>query len=145
MKVPQGFTKEGDTRVCRLHKSLYGLKHAFCNWYHKFTRFLLSINFCQSKADHSLFLQDQEGVYTIILIYVDDVIIAGNDLDQIKQTKTQLDEVFSIKDLGQLNYFLGTEVAKTSEGLVLSQRKYILDILKDNGMLGCKSSSFPIE
>lgn len=144
MKVPQGFSKEGETRVCRLHKSLYGLKQASRNWYHKFTKFLLSINFRQSK-DHSLFLQNQEGVYTIILIYVDDVIIAGNDLDHIKQTKIQLDKAFSIKDLGQLRYFLGIEVAKTLDGLVLSQRKYILDILKDSRMLGCKLSAFPIK
>nr|KAJ0198111.1 hypothetical protein LSAT_V11C700366270 [Lactuca sativa] len=145
MKVPQGFSKEGETRVCRLHKSLHGLKQASRNWYQKFTKFLLSINFRQSKEDHSLFLQNQEGVYTIILIYVDDVIIAGNDLDHIKQTKIQLDKAFSIKDLGQLRYFLGIEVEKTLDSLVLSQRKYILDILKDSGMLGCKPSAFPIE
>ncbi|XP_023734190.2 uncharacterized mitochondrial protein AtMg00810-like [Lactuca sativa] len=145
MKIPQGFSKENETRVCRLQKSLYGLKQASRNWYHKFTKFLLSINFHQSKADHSLFLQDHDDSYIAILIYVDDVIITGNNLDRIQQTKTQLDKAFSIKDHGPLKYFLGIEVAKTSDGLVLSQRKYVLDILKDSGMLGCKPSSFPIE
>lgn len=81
----------------------------------------------------------------VVLIYVDDVIITGNSLTKIQETKKQLDEEFSVKDLGPLKYFLGIEVAKTSDGLVLSQRKYMLDILEDCGKLGCKPSSFPIE
>ncbi|KAI3494584.1 hypothetical protein L1887_40716 [Cichorium endivia] len=145
MKIPQGFYKETETRVCRLQKSLYGLKQASRNWYHKFTKRLLDMGFQQSKADHSLFIWDKNGVYIAILIYVDDVLIVGNNLDRIQQTKRRLDDAFSIKDLGQLKYFLGIEVAKTRDGLVLSQRKYVLDILKDSGMLGCKPSSFPIE
>ena len=78
-------------------------------------------------------------------MYVDDVIIVGNNSDKIQRTKQQLDNELSIKNLGPLKYFLGIEVAKTSDGLVLSQRKYILDILKDSGMLGCRPSAFPFE
>ncbi|KAJ0550054.1 putative RNA-directed DNA polymerase [Helianthus annuus] len=145
MKIPQGFSREGDTRVCRLRKSLYGLKQASRNWYHKFTSFLSTLGFKQSKADYSLFTFQKDDVYVATLIYVDDVIIVGNNTEKIQQTKIRLDDEFSIKDLGQLKYFLGIEVAKTSEGLVLSQRKYILDILKDSGMLGCRPSAFPFE
>lgn len=79
------------------------------------------------------------------LIYVDDVILVGNNMKQIARTKTHLDKEFSIKDLGPLKYFLGIEVARTSEGLVLCQRKYTLDILEDSGMKGCRPSSFPME
>ncbi|KAM0050514.1 putative RNA-directed DNA polymerase [Helianthus debilis subsp. tardiflorus] len=64
---------------------------------------------------------------------------------KFQQIKQQLDDEFSIKDLSPLKYFLGIEVAKTKDGLVLSQRKYILDILKDSGMLGCRPSAFPFE
>ncbi|GJW31648.1 putative RNA-directed DNA polymerase [Tanacetum coccineum] len=145
MKIPQGFLKEGETRVCRLRKSLYGLKQASRNWYHKFTSFLLTLNFKQSKADYSLFTYQKEEIYVAILIYVDDVIIVGNNTKKIHQIKKQLDDEFSIKDLGQLKYFLGIEVAKTSDGLVISQRKYTLDILKDSGMVGCRPSAFPFE
>nr|XP_043619606.1 uncharacterized mitochondrial protein AtMg00810-like [Erigeron canadensis] len=81
----------------------------------------------------------------VVLIYVDDVIITGNCLTKIQEVKTKLDREFSIKDLGVLKYFLGIEVARTDDGLVLCQRKYVLDILKDSGKLGCKPSSFPIE
>ncbi|KAJ0827232.1 putative RNA-directed DNA polymerase [Helianthus annuus] len=63
----------------------------------------------------------------------------------IQHTKSQLNEKFSIKDLGNLKYFLGIEVARTKEGLVLSQRKYTLDILEDSGMMGCRPSGFPME
>ncbi|KAK1408311.1 hypothetical protein QVD17_39969 [Tagetes erecta] len=145
MKIPQGFSRENETRVCRLRKSLYGLKQASRNWYHKFTKFLISLNFRQSKADHSLFTFQNGESYVAILIYVDDVIVVGNDSAKIEQTKRQLDEKFSIKNLGPFKYFLGIEVAKTSEGLVLSQRKYTLDILKDSGMLGCRPSAFPFD
>nr|GEW60625.1 retrovirus-related Pol polyprotein from transposon TNT 1-94 [Tanacetum cinerariifolium] len=145
MKTPKGFSKEGETRVCLLQKYLYGLKQASKNWYKNLTSFLLSLNFEQSKTDYSLFTYQKVGVYVAILIYVDDVIIVRDNSKKIQQIKQQLDDEFSIKNLGPLKYFLGIEVSKMSDGLVLSQRKYILDILKDSGMLGCRPSAFPFE
>ncbi|KAI3736523.1 hypothetical protein L2E82_26344 [Cichorium intybus] len=145
MKIPEGFAKEGDSRVCRLKKSLYGLRQASCNWYQKFTTTLTRLNFKQTHADASLFIYKQGDTFVAALIYVDDVIITGNDIAIIRDTKDHLDKQFSIKDLGPLKYFLGIEVAKTSEGIVLSQRKYTLDILEDTGMTGCRPSSFPME
>ncbi|GKB38125.1 putative RNA-directed DNA polymerase [Tanacetum coccineum] len=145
MKIPQGFSNDNETRVCRLRKSLYELKQASRNWYHKFTTFLRSLNFRQSKADHSLFIYEAGSIMVVVLIYVDDVIITGNNLTKIQETKKQLNDEFSIKDLGLLKYFLGIEVAKTKDGLVLSQRKYTLDILENSGKMGCKLSAFPIE
>ncbi|GKF22980.1 uncharacterized mitochondrial protein-like protein [Tanacetum coccineum] len=84
-------------------------------------------------------------VAVVVLIYVDDVIITGNNLTKIQETKKQLDDEFNIKDLGLLKYFLGIEVAKTKDGLVPSQRKYTLDILENSGKMRCKPSAFPIE
>lgn len=145
MKIPQGFAKKGETRVCKLRKSLYGLRQASRNWYHKFTRAIIALGFRQSRADHSLFIYKRGKVYVVVLIYVDDVILAGNDTGKIQEIKTYLDEKFSIKDLGILKYFLGIEVARSTKGFVLSQRKYTLDILKDCGLEGCRPSSFPME
>nr|GEZ41568.1 hypothetical protein [Tanacetum cinerariifolium] len=96
-------------------------------------------------ADHSLFIYETTNTAVIALIYVDDVIISGNYPNKIQKVNKQLDKEFSIKDLGTLKYFLGIEVVKTKDGLVLSQRKYTLDILNDYGKLGCKPSTFPIE
>ncbi|KAF5780569.1 putative RNA-directed DNA polymerase [Helianthus annuus] len=145
MKIPQGFSKDNENRVCRLRKTLYGLKQASRNWYQKFTNALLGLSFSSSRADHSLFLYKDEDTFISILIYVDDVIIVGNNFAKIQEIKNCLHDRFSIKDLGQLKYFLGIEVARTSRGLVLSQRKYTLDILEDSGMEGCRPSIFPIE
>lgn len=145
MKIPQGFSKVGETRVCRLRKSLYGLKQASRSWYQKFTTVLLEVGFKQSHADHSLFTFKENNLFVAILIYVDDVIITGDHVDKIHKTKSHLNEKFSIKDLGPIKYFLGIEVARTAEGLVLSQRKYTIDILEDSGLLGCRPSSFPME
>ncbi|KAJ0533858.1 putative RNA-directed DNA polymerase [Helianthus annuus] len=134
-----------EDRVCRLRKSMYGLKQASRNWYYKFTQSLVSMGYKQSVADPSLFIFTKGTVHVSALIYVDDVIIVGNNMDKIKATKTLLHEQFTIKDLGSLKYFLGIEVAHTKEGLVLSQRKYTLDILRDMGLERCRPSSFPME
>lgn len=114
MKIPQGFSKENEDRVCRLRKSLYGLKQASRNWYQKFTSALLDLGFWSSKADHSLFLYKDSDTFISILIYVDDVIIVGNNHTKIQEIKKCLHDRFSIKDLGELKYFLGIEVARTS-------------------------------
>ena len=124
---------------------MYGLQQASRNWYNKFTEALLQIGFKHSKADHSLFIFKQKDIFISALIYVDDVILLGNNDRHIAKIKTFLDSKFSIKDLGTLKYFLGIEVARTPDGMVLSQRKYTLDILTDNGLEGCRPSSFPME
>lgn len=103
------------------------------------------MGFKQSHVDHSLFIYKTNNSFVAALLYVDDVIIISDDSKKIKGTNTFLDEKFSIKDLGALKYFLGIEVACTREGLVRSQEKYVMDILKDSGMMGCKLSSFPME
>ncbi|KAJ0481517.1 putative RNA-directed DNA polymerase [Helianthus annuus] len=145
MKIPEGFAKQGEARVCRLRKLIYGLKQASGNWYKKFTKSLVELGFRQSKADYSLFIYKSKRSYVAAFIYVDDVVIVGNDSVKIQHTKDQLDEMFSIKDMGPLKYFLGIEVSRIKECLVLSQRKYTLDILRDSGLEGCKPSSFPME
>ncbi|KAJ0466590.1 putative RNA-directed DNA polymerase [Helianthus annuus] len=145
MKIPQGFIQENEKRVCRLRKSMYGLKQASRNWYQKFTSALLDMGYTQSVADPSLFIYRNGAIHVAALIYVDDVILIGNDMNKIKETKIVLHDKFTIKDLGCLKYFLGIEVARTKDGLVLSQHKYTLDILRDMGLEGCRPSSFPME
>lgn len=86
-----------------------------------------------------------EESFVIFVIYVDDIIIMGNDVKKIEETKMFLDTKFSIKDLRTLKYFLGIEVTHTRKGMVLNQRKYTLDSLEDNDMLGCRPSAFPME
>lgn len=145
MKIPPGFSKQGEHRVCHLNKSIYGLKQASRNWFAKFSSALLDVGFSQSKADYSLFTLYQGSSFTVVLVYVDDIIITGNDPTSITELKRFLKSKFHIKDLGKLKYFLGIEVARSKQGIFLSQQKYALDILADLGTLGGRTCDFPME
>jgi hypothetical protein len=81
----------------------------------------------------------------VILVYVDDIIISGDDKVGIQEAKSFLKSVFDIKDLGELKYFLGIEVCRSKEGLFLSQRKYTLDLLNEAGKLGARPANTPLE
>ncbi|CAA7062673.1 unnamed protein product [Microthlaspi erraticum] len=80
-----------------------------------------------------------------VLVYVDDLIIGGNDPAAIAEFQAYLSTCFHMKDLGKLKYFLGIEVARNPEGIFLCQRKYTLDIITETGMLGSKQATFPME
>ena len=82
---------------------------------------------------------------TILIVYVDDIIITGSDLKDIEDLKSSLHNHFKLKDLGKLKYFLGIEVAQSNTGIVISQRKYVLDILEETGMLDCKPVETPMD
>ena len=79
----------------------------------------------------------------MLAIYVDDIVITGDDEREIIRLKENLSKEFEVKDLGQLRYFLGIEIARSPKWIVLSQRKYILDLLNETGMLGCRAASTP--
>lgn len=80
----------------------------------------------------------------ILSVYVDDIILTGDDRSGIVQVKKNLSSVFDVKDLGDLKYFLGIEVARSRHGISLSQRKYSLNLLRDTGMTGCRPASTPM-
>ncbi|KAM2907141.1 hypothetical protein COP2_046811 [Malus domestica] len=145
MSLPPGFGRKDEHRVCQLHKSLYGLKQASRQWFIKLSTALKAAGFQQSRSDYSLFVRRRQDNFLVLLVYVDDVILAGNNLEDIENTKLFLANQFKLKDLGQLKYFLGIEVARSRHGISLSQRKYALEILDDAGFLGVKPSRFPVE
>ncbi|KAG8476441.1 hypothetical protein CXB51_033363 [Gossypium anomalum] len=130
--------------VCKLKKALYGLKQAPRAWFSKLRDFLLSSQFSLSKFDDSLFIKNTEGVILYVLVYVDDIIITGTHQASIDQFATNLNSRFSLKDLGPLSYFLGIEVSPTSNGLILSQHKYVLDFLRRAKMDQANGSPTPM-
>jgi hypothetical protein len=131
--------------VCRLKKSLYGLKQAPRAWNTKITQQLRKMSFEMSKADSSLFIRKTPLGPISILLYVDDLVITGADLDEINHVKRQLAASFEMKDLGDLHYFLGIEVIRTPEGILVSQRHYALNMLLKFGMAECKPISTPLD
>jgi len=140
-----GYSVGGTNQVCKLLKSLYGLKQASRQWYSKFSLSLIAFGFTQFKADYSLFTKVDNSSFTALLVYVDDIIVTGNCSSSIESFKSFLHNQFKIKDLGCLRYFLDLEVAKSSKGIHLCQRKYALDILADSGTLASKPLKLPLE
>ncbi|RVW73137.1 Retrovirus-related Pol polyprotein from transposon RE2 [Vitis vinifera] len=116
MKLPPGFESSDPNLVCRLRKSLYGLKQAPRCWFAKLVTALKGYGFLQSYSDYSLFTYTKGNVQINVLVYVDDLIISGNDSAALKTFKAYLSDCFKMKDLGILKYFLGIEVARSSAG-----------------------------
>ena len=106
---------------------------------------LLRKGFTQSCSDHSLFIKNNVDFFVTVLVYVDDIIVASNDSNGIADIKCFIDSQFNLKDLGQLKYFLGLEVARSKKGISISQRHYALQLLSEAGFLGCKPATTPME
>jgi len=141
MELPPIINTDKPHQVCRLTKSLYGLKQASKQWYDKLNTYLYTINFNQSKVDDSLFVKKTKTSFIAILVYVNDILITRNNINDINEVKSSLNSIFKIKDLGQLKFFLGLEIARTKSGIHICQRKYALEILSDAGMLSVKPVS----
>jgi hypothetical protein len=147
MELPPGCKQqtEGNKQVCRLRKSLYGLKQSPRAWFERFTNFMKTVGYTQSNSDHTLFLKHNEKQITALIVYVDDMIVTGNDPAEKKRLQQHLAREFEMKDLGELKYFLGIEVSRSKKGIFLSQRKYALDLLSETGMTACSPASTPME
>lgn len=105
MQIQEGVTCADSTKVYKLHKSLYGLKQVSRQWYAKLTSLPVSCGYQQAHSDHSLFTKTQGKHFTVILIYVDDIIFANNSSLEFEEIKMILDNAFNIKDLGVLKFF----------------------------------------
>ncbi|XP_019186527.1 PREDICTED: uncharacterized protein LOC109181229 [Ipomoea nil] len=144
MVLPPGFECEKPKQVCRLLRSLYGLKQASRQWNAKLSSALIHISFSQSQANPSLFTKGDGNSVIALLVYVDDILVASSNMSLITSLKQFLDSTFRIKDLGPLGYFLGIEAHMGKDGLSLCQRKYALEILEEAGFLECKPAATPM-
>ena len=144
MVPPPGvFHQPGE--VCKLRKALYGLKQAPRAWFEKFSTVITSLSFRPSNHDSALFVRCTPAGRILLSLYVDDMIITGDDVDGILMLKTELTRCFAMKDLGSLRYFLGIEVASSPKGYLLSQSKYIYDIFERSRITDNKTADTPIE
>ncbi|XP_019096549.1 PREDICTED: uncharacterized protein LOC109130912 [Camelina sativa] len=145
IKLLQGFTYSAPNKVLRLHKSLYGLRQAPRCWYEKLSMALTKAGFVQSYSDYSYFTYSRGSVKIQVLVYVDYLVVCGNDGEAIRKFKRYLGECFRTKDLGKLKYFLGIEIARNEEGFLLTQRKYASDIVNETGLLDSRPTTTPME
>ncbi|XP_020675060.1 uncharacterized protein LOC110094222 [Dendrobium catenatum] len=151
MCQPQGFVdKESPNAVCKLHKSLYGLKQAPRQWYQKLTTFLQDRGFQFSKSDPSLLILTKSQIQLYLLIYVDDILVTGNDQSTIQEL-LQLGEIslflhsnFALKQLGEISLFLGIQIRKTDNGILLTQEHYARKILNKAGFEDCRAAPTPV-
>ncbi|KAK1630656.1 hypothetical protein QYE76_004971 [Lolium multiflorum] len=145
MRQPPGFVDaDHPDYLCRLTKALYGLKQAPRAWNARLAAALRVHGFAPSTADSSLFLLQRPEVTMYLLVYVDDIILISSSPSAADALVHALGADFAVKDLGTLHFFLGIEVAPSADGLIMSQKKYSLDLLQRAGMLKCKATSTPM-
>ncbi|KAH9698737.1 hypothetical protein KPL71_024118 [Citrus sinensis] len=131
MKQPEGFIAPGqEKKVCKLVKSLYGLKQASKQWREKFDHTMITSGFKINECDKCVYVKETENGYVILYLYVDDMLIVGSDDDMIKSTKNMLKSKFDMKDMGLANVILGIKISRASNGLILSQTHYVDKILE---------------
>ncbi|XP_019241878.1 PREDICTED: uncharacterized protein LOC109236075 [Nicotiana attenuata] len=123
MEVPQGLQIEVPDLVCKLNKSLYGLKQASRQWYDKLTTTLCTRGFRHSENNYSLFYKKNGFSIVFVAVYVDDVILTGTDIEEIKALKSFLHDQFKIKDLGKLHYFLDWKCSTKAMGFSFHKGK----------------------
>lgn len=134
--------KEGD-KVCLLHKALYGLRQSGRQWNKELDSTLKVLGLSPINADPCIY-HDKDN-HILLLVYVDDILIASRDFARIKELKENLAKYFAIKDLGDVKYCLGIEVSRNREGTYLSQSGYIRDVLARFGMSDCKPVRTPLD
>ena len=147
MMQPEGFVaNHSGTLVCRLKKSIYGLKQASRQWYLKFHSVVASSGFVENKVDQCIYYKVRERKFIFLILYVDDILLASSDLGLLHETKRMLSKNFDMKDLGEASFVLGIEIHRNRSRrlLGLSQRAYVDRILERFNMQQCKPGIAPV-
>jgi hypothetical protein len=143
----EGFIVEGKEHLaCRLKKSIYGLKQASRQWYLKFDKIIRTFGFTENVKDNCIYVKFKGSRFTILVLYVDDILLACSDKDMLHETKNFLSSNFDMKDLGEASYVLGIEIHRDrSKGVLgLSQKAYFERVLKKFNMHKCSGSPAPV-
>ena len=147
MIQPEGFVDpaNGD-KVCKLQKSIYGLKQASRSWNIRFDEVVKSFGFIKSEQDSCVYKKFSGSSVAFLLLYVDDILLVGNDVHMLQETKNSLERCFSMKDLGEATFILGIRIYRDrSRRLIgLSQSAYLDKILKRFNMESAKKGFLPM-
>ena len=141
MVQPENFVS-GDTKsmVCKLKKFIYGLKQASRQWYYKFYQVIVSFDFEMNVVDDCVYHEFNESKHIFLILHVDDILLATNNIGMLHETKIFLAKHFEMKDLGDASFVLGIQIHRDHSRLTLglSQKSYIKKVLKRFGMQECK-------
>ncbi|GAA0158004.1 transmembrane signal receptor [Lithospermum erythrorhizon] len=143
MTPRDGYQKEKEGQMCKLIRSLYGLKQESRQWNHEFTLNIATYGFKQSPYDHCLFIIHKPDCFMVLVVYVDDILLASSSKLEIQKIKDFLHDKFTIKDLGVAKYFLGIEIARTTAGMYVTQRKYNTYIIADMKLTEANTTQTP--
>jgi transposase InsO family protein len=138
-------SNSGEKLVYKLNKSLYGLKQSGRNWNSMLHKYLIENGFMQSDVDHCLYIKDVDGKLVVVLVWVDDLIIAASNDILMSETKQMLKDKFHMKDLGKLSYFLGMSFEQGADFVKMNQKRYLTKLLERFEMSDCKSRATPSE
>ena len=147
MNQPDGFVEKGNEgKVCKLNRSIYGLKHASRQWYILFDNAITSYGFSMTEGDHCLYFKIVGDKFILLSLYVDDILIASNDKSMLLEVKSWMSSKFDMKDMGNASYVLGVEIHRDrgNRTLGLSQKAYLNTVLKRFSMENCKPAHVPI-
>ena len=128
MEQPVGFIVKGQKRkVCKLQRSIYGLKQSSRQWYLRFHKVILTYDFKMIGEDHYVYVKRTNGKFSILSLYVDDILIAGSDKEYLMDIKRWLSTHFDMQDMGEANHILGVKIKRdrSKKILALSQENYI--------------------
>jgi Reverse transcriptase (RNA-dependent DNA polymerase) len=148
MEQPEGFGAEDSSKVCKLVKSSYGLKQAPRQWHAKIDGFLVGVlGFSRNVSDECFYVRIQGGIIAIIALYVDDLLIACNNIGILNKIKKGLSREFEMKDMGQARMCLGFRIFRnrSERKLILSQEKYALSVLSRFEMTDANGARTPME
>ena len=148
LEQPLEFVKrisDGEKIVCRLKKSIYGLKQAANNWYKQLANFLLRQGFTRSRNDHCLFARSEAEDHTFILVWVDDIMVASRSMTVVSDVKKALEATFHMEDRGRLHWFLGLRIRREEGKVTVDQERYIETMLERFQMDQCKPSRTPAD
>jgi hypothetical protein len=113
MKELEGFVLKGKQElVCKLKISIYGLKKSLRMWYQKFDTYMLSLGFVRRKDDHCIYSKEESGCFIYVALYVDDILLIGNNMDTLNEVKKQVSSKFDMKDLCATNFILGVDIKR---------------------------------
>jgi hypothetical protein len=142
MRMPDGYGPAGGL-VCKLKRSIYGLRQAPRAWHKRLTQDLRFAGYNPLVNAESVLCSIVHGVVVYLIIYVDDILVLTESMKVMLSVKKQLSKMYTVKDLGETEYFLGVKIERESSTVKLTQTSYVKSVLDRFGMLECKPAQTP--